>query len=262
MNRRSFSVACFVAAALVAIGIASQAWAGFTGPTKHSSEFTYRYEMDVAPWGQDLDSNGVMDFDASPDATRMTLSGGILTIDSTDQSSNPCIVAYSPTPPGGPIWPAQFTGDYTTEFRVRVISENEDAPGGAIRIFHALPSGLDGGMLNVGASFTDWGQDGVRYSTADNTDGFHTFRVARDTTTHRSYVWRDDVLIGDGLGSNYGGAISDLFLGSNTTGVSGVADVDYLRIMPGAFGPAPMPAPSTPALLVAGLLCYARRRRR
>ena len=103
---------------------------------------------------------------------------------------------------------------YTVEFNIKV--DAADSDDRAIN----LMTGSNGavGNLFVGANSVQWSPDMTRnketfvtLDTSDNTDKFHTFRIAYDGASRHGFtVWRDGVAIGEYLVDcinyyNYGG---------------------------------------------------------
>ena len=92
---------------------------------------------------------------------------------------------------------------YTVEFNIKV--DAADSEDRAIN----LMTGSNGavGNLFVGANSVQWSPDMtkdketfVTLDTSDNTDKFHTFRIAYDGATRHGFtVWRDGVAIGEYL---------------------------------------------------------------
>lgn len=101
----------------------------------------------------------------------------------------------------------------------------------------------------------------------DNTDGFHTFRVAYDATDALHHVWRDgDLLSGAGVDINLaGGTSSRLIIGDCCTGIGNPVDqyeLGYVRYQADqALSVVPEPNSASLAVL-GGLAILAIRRRR
>lgn len=106
----------------------------------------------------------------------------------------------------------------------------------------------------------------------DNTDGFHTYRIAFDSTdmsagtTGTHHVWRDDVLLsGAGVDINLaGGSLSRLIVGDCCTNIGNPVDqyeLAYIRYQPD-MALAPVPEPNSIFLLCMGLLGLLRLRSR
>jgi hypothetical protein len=99
----------------------------------------------------------------------------------------------------------------------------------------------------------------------DNTDDFHTFRVAQAPGAASFSVWRDGVLLSSGLPSGGPWAGAAFNIGDFAGATAGVAQIDYVRFTPGAYAPVAVPEPATISLLASGLiglLAYAWRKRK
>jgi len=148
---------------------------------------------------------------------------------------------------------------WTAEMRVHVLS----APGG-VSLWGAQ-TGPGAGIITVNDNGVTPGAGvGLGLSTADNTDGFHTFRLAYDSSEGDYSVWRDGLLLTDSQGATLNTGLSRLIVGdccSSYGGDGNVFEVEYVRYdVTGAF--APVPEPTTLAvvgLALAGVLAVRRR---
>ena len=206
-----------------------------------SSTFDYRYEMDVAPTlanGVDEDANAADDWfpSVAGGLTLPTVSGG---------------VANSNTGAGEQLWRtdsidsisrASIPGDYTIELSVHVDSDGNGGAGTAgffgITLDHV--NDTDSFRLNIDASEVNFdGDANSPIATGDNTDGFHVFRIAYDTSggSDQYHLWRDGVSLGTFAPGNGNANSSGIFLLGNFSGsLGGEWQVDYIRIDPdGAF---------------------------
>ncbi|NWK56800.1 PEP-CTERM sorting domain-containing protein [Verrucomicrobiaceae bacterium N1E253] len=100
--------------------------------------------------------------------------------------------------------------------------------------------------------------------TASNL-GFHTWRIAYDGTAEELFFYRDGVLMnagGSGIAASTDlGNPSSTFFGDYSSGLSGDFELDYMVLdASGAF--APVPEPSSAALLGLGGLALILRRRK
>ncbi|MFN3166213.1 MAG: PEP-CTERM sorting domain-containing protein [Phycisphaeraceae bacterium] len=228
-----------------------------------SSTFDFKYEMDVVSSTQDLDANTVSDWfgGVAGGLTIPQVSGGIAGSDlgAGEQLWRSDI--------GGSISRAAILGDYTIEFSVFVNSDGNGGAGTAGYFGVVLDHVNDTPSLrlNIDANEVNFNFDGADpIATADNTDGFHTFRIAYDTSNGSDdyYVWRDGVLLGGPIAPTNGSANGSgvFFLGNFSGSLGGNWQVDYIRIdKDGAF--APVPEPGSLVLLALGGLTLARRRR-
>lgn len=199
--------------------------------------FDYQYDMSVALGAADADSNFYPDF-----GTTLEPLDGILTI-----SEGQYVVSRDATA----LWPSTiapmgFTTGYTYEFRARVLSES--AAAGAISYFIGPGDSSEQSYITVGASSVKWGGSLSPINGSENTDDFHTFRVAQQAGESGFYVWRDGELIGYKLGPGYIEAPADFWFGCGGAG-QGVTEIDYFAVTFGAVAPiggAPADPPEMP----------------
>jgi hypothetical protein len=81
-------------------------------------------------------------------------------------------------------------GGWTAEMRVKL------APDEANAMVLWAANGSERHILQVNTDGTQW-YGGPILHEGDNTDGFHTFRVAFESEQGLYYAWRDDVLLGE-----------------------------------------------------------------
>lgn len=152
---------------------------------------------------------------------------------------------------------------YTIEVRIKIDSEYADKQG-AFFNFAAGPAVQDTLLWSIGASSVKTNATVGSYgswttqSTADNTDGFHTFRIAHDAGTGVFQMWRDGVQIATDLGySNFSYPNYMYFIGG-TGDIGGSGQIDYFRWTTGAHSP--VPEPMTLILLAGGAVAMYRRK--
>jgi hypothetical protein len=235
-----------------------------------SADFAWKYEMTVDPTTQDLDSNGTPDFVVwSLNGGSASLAGGVLTMNYPAPNNY-----YAVLGPAN-IWPnsgVNFASGYTIEARVKIDSSTGSV--GAFMMDAAPGDNMPAtAELSVAGAGEFWGQPassganppGVSLGSEDNTDGFHTFRIAQVPGAATYSVWRDGVLLSNSLPTAYdanGNVLLDF--GAPSGVIHGSSEVDYYRFTPGAFAPV-VPEPGTLTLLataMSGLLAYAWRKRR
>lgn len=192
-----------------------------------SSSFTYQYN------GEDPVTGYVAHgpFDVAPSST-----GGILSYRSTAGSG----AGYFENS----IWEGVVTPatGWTIEFRVKIGTDVAEGSEGAFAFAVTDGNGIDlYRMFYVGQ-----GSFGTRYESpyilSDNTDDFHTFRVAKAGGSNAFQAWRDGVLVGSGTGFS---DVANFFQywgdgGGNIGGPT--VELDYVRFTLGAFEPVPEPA--------------------
>lgn len=250
-------VSCLVVAAGM-LAMSNIGNAAFFGPTMDSSLFQYKYEMDVMPSTQDLDTNSITDY---VNHGANSVAGGILT--TTGGGSN-----YVGAEDAGNIWRNSMgSGDYTIEFSAKVISDTGNV--GSFLFFAANNPGVGGtASITIGDTDVRWlGSFGgpAIASGVDNTDAFHAYRLVKQTVDNAPlfYVWRDGVLVGDGEGPN--GNYDAMYFGGGSGEVGGTTQVDFLRMTIGAYGPPTVPEPSSMAIiasLISGLIAFPRGNRK
>jgi hypothetical protein len=230
-----------------------------------SSAFAYKYEMDVLPTGQDLDSNSTNDFGD------WTLNGGNYSVASGALTVNASGGAYAIVESqAGGIWQSHFSfaDGFTVEFKTKIVSQ--DASKSAAFQFYSQDgtSGTGyGANLYIGATGVRTSDDVVLDSNS-NTDGFHVFRVAQHPNEDNFDIWRDGIQIGTALASPAGMAGRtgmDLYFGNGSSSLGGVSQTDYIRMNTGYLPGSEVPEPSGIVLLISamvGLLAYAWRKRK
>ncbi len=210
--------------------------------TRDSSQFTYKYEMDVRPDLQDLDGAGANDFTGWND-NFFTLGEGAMTIDAS--SNGKYLGSAAEVGSNGDIWRAlgaSSTDGFTVEARVKV-TECTGA-NGAICIEAGPSDSKVYARLNLFGDKIKW--NGTTLTNLD-TSVWHTYRIAREGGKAVHAVWVDDVLVASNLGTGFTYDKSTLYrmlLGSPGGGWTGKAQVDYLRFTKGAYVPVPVPKAS------------------
>ena len=269
-------------AAAVAIAAFNHCGTAFseTLSTKDSADFDYCYE-DVVPHNvtlYDFDNNGYADFTLSGSATYFAFSDGVTRLSTTQAAT--CQL-MSDAASSTSFWNSingsnqLYASGYTIEARVKV---TEVAGTVGTHCFTVSTNSQDGANLILTTGGTIWGEsigdtDHTVLDSNSNSDDFHVFRIVGLANGAGYYLYRDGTLLkynGSALLSNTGstegwdfnrfgyGDIS----GSGST-LGGTVYYDYIRIAAGAY--APVPEPSTFAMLAAGLvglLAYAWRKRK
>jgi hypothetical protein len=220
-----------------------------------SADFPWKYEMNVLPTAEDLEPNGVMDFDLYQSGSG-SVSEGILTMTNGTKSLNYWC------PDGDELWPLDaditYANGYTFEVKLKIVSS---VTNGFAWIVNAEDGGGPSAWLNVKAAGQSWKSTVESLGDQlDNTDDFHVFRVAQAPGAATYSVWRDGLLLSDTLGEGFSGAGNSLTWDDVGGGWGGTMEVDYLRFTDGAY--APIPEPGTLALLVGALLSLLVWRRR
>ena len=220
---------------LLVLSLTVVSQAAIIATPKDSANFDYRYEQDVDSSSQDLDGNTVDDFFAGFPAQHPSIAGGIASFSDGD---------FYRTDFGGSITRANFADNavFTVEISAQMLTTGSaDGIRGTMGVFwRDNGADEDTEVLYVGDS-TVKTFNGTVISTADNTDGFHTFRFARDSDGE-FWFWRDNVLLAQDIASQISGGADGLFVGDIGSPTSGDWNLDYLRIDEGAFAPVPEPS--------------------
>lgn len=255
-----------VLVAVLVAGMSGLASADITA-TKDSADFTWKYEFNtsVLPDASDLDGNGVGDFNVPVGGYGHggSISGGLLTLSTVGTENS---YYYTGWNAGNKLWDVVDNLDYehgvTVEMSVKVLAAAAGADG--VTGLCVMPDGTNvDGKLQIAKTTQYWGDTGseVGTGTYDNTDGFHAFRMALDPDTNTYSVWRDNELLGSGLGdTDSRDGLRRLLFGDFASGLFGDAEIDYVRITSGAY--APVPEPATLCLLGLGGIGVLLKRRR
>ena len=228
----------------------------------NSASFLYKYEMDVNPNTQDLNASGFQDWVVDMTAASPTISGGVFSYDThTSNSSDVSLFSLPDGTFGFPksdIWPLSFSDavGWTIETKVRVNSAEGSNPP-----FQMIPQGTDYFALKLSPGVTSVGSVS---NLLDNSDAYHVFRMAKEAGATVISLWRDDILLtASGTADISGVNTTRLYVGDLGGSIAGNVDIDYIRLTPGAFGPAAeIPEPSAVLLWSVGGLFLLRRWRR
>jgi hypothetical protein len=198
-------------------------------PPKASAEFDHRYGAaalpDPAAWAQDVIGK-----------PGLAVDGRTLRYDSTSDGDAASWSARN--------WPPGGSGAFTVEIRARVNASAGPVLHGGIPIgepldVYAGAGPQKAGVLIVDAHKTWWYVQETKVhlyalDTGDNTNGYHTFRIACDGQDF--HLWRDGVEIG----RYFPGYFTDAALRFGDIGSAGGGnvDIDYVRYdTSGAYAP-------------------------
>jgi len=227
----------------VLIGIAAAAFADIDLPTRDSSRFDFKYEMDVLPTDADLDGDGFKDFTLSVGGDWLTLKGnGIAQFDM--RTSTAFIQSQAAAGQDGCVWrryaPTAAEG-YTVEVRMRIVSLAAGKPYAAA-LTTCEGSGCDS-LLSFDTESVGWSnRDNTRIAERAfaTTNYFHTYRIAKIPAQSQFALWCDDNFVTNGLNDAQSNDTLNRFIFGAIGGYYGsVVDVDYIRFTKGAYAPKP-----------------------
>ncbi|MCC7083485.1 MAG: hypothetical protein IT427_00595 [Pirellulales bacterium] len=201
-----------------------------TLPPKDSSQFTYRYEMNVSPATQDLDGNQAQDLYLDETAGTIQFSNGFATLVNTNQIHSP----YEAS-----VWQSSgisLASGYTIEVRAKILSDSGSFPIFGIT---ANPDSTANSFLLATEDNQSWsaGANAIDLGSANNSDGFHIYRVAQEPGGAVFRVWRDGVPLNGQLNSAFLNSLFRLNIGGLSADSVGSTEIDYLRFTAGAFAP-------------------------
>jgi len=235
-----------------------------------SSTFDYRYEMDTDPTGQDLDGNTTVDWFAgnagSQTAPNTYVGGEAFSNNTVSPSEDLFRGDFNGSGGNDSIWRELVddgaASDWTMEIKVRKVSGAQGSNGWFAFAMANLNESNSSDFLvkddRLTINDTDY-MVGTNFST-----GSHTFRVAHDSVDNEWYFWANGVLLNNDLSTPIAGTNGSVFdnatfIGHYSNSHAGEWAVDYIRIDENAS--APIPEPSSLALLALGGMLMSRKRR-
>jgi len=263
MFRRFVSTVCPILAGVAVVWIVSPASADVVTNQKHSADFSYKIGFE----GSSLPTGWAFHTGDGP----CTIGDGAVTLGPTNGPGKGALYSTG----AGSWWqdfPATKTTGYTVEFALQVLRDSGINP--AFIAFQSTGES-DAFCPNVwiGANtvmnwYSSWPGNPIVLSTADNTDAYHTFRIAVPAGTNGNIsVWRDGVLLGYDLPQGFPWDDRQFWYGGGAGGIDSQVKMDWLRANIGAWAPAPAPAPQPSSMMLlisatVGLLASAWRKRR
>jgi len=278
MSKRAFLLTGIVGLGLAGSAMAAPSLTALDG-TLDSSAFAGKYEGNVLPQNAGVgfaltDVNGV--FGTASDPASLGSGGGVdyLRLDTDTNVSVPANQFgdgyFWVKNDGSGTWNPHDSsiGGYTIELRAIVRPTNSGQFGAAVRMIDQNTDGLVQFFNDKIIGPNDSAASGA-VATADNSDTWHTFRIASYSPPGSSagqifQVWRDGVEIAPALAQNTNFLGEQLWFGDLVSGSAEVnIDIDYLRWdTTGAWAPAPIPEPTSLSLLGLGVASLLRRRSR
>ena len=124
---------------------------------------------------------------------------------------------------------------YTIEVSIKMEQPTSGVHNSYLWVENSSSQGLVLSINDIGTSLSG-------DPDTDNTDAFHTFRVAFDATADLFYVWRDGQLRGTTVVSNPGGG-QRLIVGDGSSSIiSGQVEYEYIAVdATGAYEPSDDP---------------------
>ena len=208
---------------------------GAFSPPKISQLDSAQFELTANP-DQIYDGIGLLgDWVNAGGFTDFELSDGVLTFISTENNGWIEHNNEDSTP-----WELGVAagGSWTTELRVRLAADE----GNGMVLWAA--NGAERQILQVNNGNTQWFGGDVLLEE-DNTNDFHTYRLAFESQEGLYYAWRDDVLLsGEGIGAQAATDQNRFIVGDCCSGIEMTTfDLEYIRYdTSGAFAPY-VPAP-------------------
>ena len=206
-------------------------------PRRNSSDFDFKYEMEVMPTEQDLDHDGAGDF-------TMTLGSGVSSpygwhgVGVFDGRPGNCYMESAAA--GGEVGGAwqRYGASAATGFTVEARMSIRQTTGKyAFALTASVPDSNSHALLNFTTNMVMWG-DVVLTNNVDLNE-FHIWRIAKDAAASGYYVWCDGNLIGSNLGSGANwNPLNRIVMGIIGGNYRGAAYVSYLRFTKGGYAPA------------------------
>ncbi|MBR3085148.1 MAG: hypothetical protein IKH04_01970 [Kiritimatiellae bacterium] len=227
-----------IAASLTFAIATSAAWAGMT--PRDSSQFTYKYEMDILPTAETQANDAAKDFTGG--GAWLSL-GGDGTVSMDMSTGNKSLTSSADVGSDGDLWKA-LGATHDTGYTIETRLKYSDVTGSAGAFF--LNASLSGGKRNAFLHFYDgnlkWGSTVVTNNMT--TSDWHTYRVVRIAGEERYLLYIDGTLVSASLGNAYNGELDRFIFGAGGGNYKSKAQVDYLRLTTGAYVPVPVPKAS------------------
>lgn len=219
---------------LVAAIAAQNACADLT--RKDSTEFEYKYEMNVLPTAEDLDNTGANDFTGS--GTWSTLESGALKMVMT---GGQYFVSDKDTGTAGDAWHvmAPSSGLNGTGYTIEALVKVEAQSAKYVFNIQATTADTSGfAMLNLTTNAIYWGSNLI--SNNFDATSWHAYRIVREGSgeSMRYSVYVDGYPLMSNNAAGYSAAgYNRIIFGSPGGDYKGTTYMAYLRMSKGAFAP-------------------------